>query len=651
MPGSFVTVLRAGGLSAGLATVSIACWSSPPNPEPLGSTSEFRSTLIVDETFAEGLGPAWFVLHPELAEISVGSPGSPELTLTPAARTAWYNNQQAVHVYRLVAGNFAITTDVAVESRSGGPLPPGFRLGGLSIRSAAGGPVAAYHAAYGAVAPAYGQGPGFELKSTVAGVSELAFTPLPSSHGQLRLCRFGTVIEALYRATPADPWIRADLRDRPDLPDTLAAGAIAYDYNATHEVRATFFGIQLHRLDEASECASLDDLTEAETGDPTSGETASSGSAGFTGGSEASAAPDASGDSASNRDLASSGDSASSNDSASSDSASSDSASSDSASSGDPSSGDPSSNDSASSGEGTSDSPASGDGASSENPASDSSTGDGTTDPWGSSTGDGTGGHGPASGDETGSPSSSASTGEPGPGCATAYPDAPDLASLSDEFDDPQTLACWIRRDEAEGELATYTGLRIEDSALHVLPEPSGWFDGHRGPFFYKLVTGDFRLEVAVTASSLASPTLPPSLPFNSAGIVVRAPRTPESLENWVMWDVGAQYNAQPNHEGKTTVNSDSTLYITEGGFSGRIRLCRLGARIELARDTGDGFVTIQVFERPDFPDMMQVGLCATAWNGHGGSPNVTIPADLQARWEYARFSPITSPGDCTAEP
>jgi len=244
----------------------------------------------------------------------------------------------------------------------------------------------------------------------------------------------------------------------------------------------------------------------------------------------------------------------------------------------------------------------------------------------------------------------------PGEDCVSIFDGDGDIGELNDEFDDASTLSCWFRNDEEEGTPAEFSTVDIDASTqdhLTLFPTPSGWFRDQDGPFFYKQVAGDFMVEVQVEATSLDDFSQPPSLPFSSAGILVRDPAssTLPNNENWVMYDVGRQ-QVFVGTEGKTTVQSDSDLILQEGPNSGRLRICRIGTTVILARRLAGEleFTERHVFDRPDFPDLLQVGMCATAFNVNGVRPDLTIEPDLRAAWDYVRYSSIETEADCLAE-
>jgi len=178
------------------------------------------------------------------------------MIIEPLAYTAWYNTSAAVHASSVVEGNFAATAEVAVMNRRGGVVAPQWRIGGLLMRSLDDGPIQSYLGGFGTPDRRTSQVPVFEFKSTVSSSSTIGSSSHPSGRGQIRLCRFGSTVRALYRSTSDDPWTVADTRERPELDGPLAVGPVAYNYHAIPDLRAEFESLDFTTLDSEDECES-----------------------------------------------------------------------------------------------------------------------------------------------------------------------------------------------------------------------------------------------------------------------------------------------------------------------------------------------------------------------------------------------------------
>jgi hypothetical protein len=206
-----------------------------------------------DDDFSGADPEPWQVLHPELADASIVGQ---QLRLRPDAMTVWYGNAEAFHQYVLVTGDFAMTSHVSVGNLQGGAAALDWRLGGLLVRDPGAGAIDAFHTAFGTMSAAQSNGMVVEYKSTVGGSSTLGFQTHPSGSGELRICRVGASIRAMFRADGANAWTLLDQRQRADFPATIAAGPMAYAYAPTGDFEARFDGVDFDPLTTMADCAS-----------------------------------------------------------------------------------------------------------------------------------------------------------------------------------------------------------------------------------------------------------------------------------------------------------------------------------------------------------------------------------------------------------
>lgn len=237
-----VTVLR--GLAALSATVLLGCQDTHGVDEQV-----FRA---ISDTF-DGPLDAWQVTHPHLAQFGVTDG---VLTVQPVRHTAWHAQQTAFGLHQSVDGDFSVTTDLEVSTLTGGAPEPLFRLAGLQIRTTNLQSVQAYEGSMGSAAPWLIQGLAFHTKTTVAGVSQYMHMPHPSGAGQIRLCRVGSTLRAMFRTSPADPWTIADERTRNELAGPVEVGPIAYDYNGAANFEARFDHVSFRTISSMDDCAS-----------------------------------------------------------------------------------------------------------------------------------------------------------------------------------------------------------------------------------------------------------------------------------------------------------------------------------------------------------------------------------------------------------
>ncbi len=243
---------------------------------------------------------------------------------------------------------------------------------------------------------------------------------------------------------------------------------------------------------------------------------------------------------------------------------------------------------------------------------------------------------------------------------AAQGPERDDLAALSDEFDDPASLANWKRvfREEKwnADQLERIDINRSTKGQMTLVPYTSSWYQDWRGVLVHKRVKGDFAVTTRVRATSRAGDG-PPRQMFSLAGIMIRTPRdvTPQTWrpggENYLFLSHGtANQPGTYQFEVKTTRDSRSELEITaSNGPEEEIRAVRLGEHFLLLRKNRQGDWTVhRRYHRPDMPEELQVGMTVyTDWQNvertQPAQHNRTVirqgNPDLIASFDYFRFA------------
>jgi hypothetical protein len=236
-----------------------------------------------------------------------------------------------------------------------------------------------------------------------------------------------------------------------------------------------------------------------------------------------------------------------------------------------------------------------------------------------------------------------------------------DIAPLSDDFDDPASLARWTSHAAAEGwpeMLKTVDVGRTVPGSLYLEPHTSGWYADFRAPFLFREVRGDFDVTTRLRAAGKSTPV--PTVTWSLAGLMAREPRstTMETWqprgENWVFVTTGvAARPGAPVIETKTTVNGRSALNLhpVEAGWI-ELRMVRTGPDfLILYRQDGQRAWTLhERFFRPDLPETLQVGVNAYTgwdaipelWNDAAAYNRQVIPgrdADMALTVDYVRFA------------
>lgn len=197
---------------------------------------------------------------------------------------------------------------------------------------------------------------------------------------------------------------------------------------------------------------------------------------------------------------------------------------------------------------------------------------------------------------------------------------------FNDNFDTPQDFLAgpangWtVLNENVAVEIST------EAQTLTMIPNPvarNAWFEQFQSPLLHQSVSGDFIAETSAQPFEQVGNNTP-VVGFNAAGFVIRDPASAPGMENWVMFNVGAQRDSTPfGVEVKTTVDSSSALElfdVTPGAFE--LRVCRTGGQFTyFYRSAGDAWTEVQPqndHNRTDFPSELQVGLMAGTWSGDG---------------------------------
>jgi len=240
------------------------------------------------------------------------------------------------------------------------------------------------------------------------------------------------------------------------------------------------------------------------------------------------------------------------------------------------------------------------------------------------------------------------------------------VSLLSDEFDDPATLADWQRIHQVEGWNADQLEVLDIDTTqpgrMFLMPHTVSWYQDWRGPLVHKSVTGDFVVTTEVHPTARDGVSLP-ATDFSLGGIMVRTPRaiTDPSTdwspggENYIFVSMGRANNSHGGsfeYEVKTTITSVSNLEIEPApAASSQLQIARIGEYVlALLRPAGGSWTVHRRYHRPDLPATLQVGLVAyTDWPGMGSTDpywhngNVVTGAgtnpDLAVGFEYLRFN------------
>lgn len=207
-----------------------------------------------DEFGGASLDPSWKLLN---ASIFTHAVKGGELVLTPTAWSMWYEGDQGPGVYKLVDGNFKVSTLVRVRQASQPGKPPSsdYQFGGLMARDPASDGAKGEN--YVFIVLGYrGDYLASEAKTTVDDSSTITAPSWPSGDGELRICRVGTRYRVYRRPIGGKTWEQIQDYTRNDLPQQLQVTLVAYALANSPDVIARF---DYYRV--STQVASLADCT------------------------------------------------------------------------------------------------------------------------------------------------------------------------------------------------------------------------------------------------------------------------------------------------------------------------------------------------------------------------------------------------------
>lgn len=235
-----------------IAVAAIVGWGcGSPTTKATPDLAMVTSQLPASDTFAgSALDPSWSVLHPEAVTLTVAG-GALTATLTRAA--LWYNGSEGVLVYKLVTGDFKLTSTVHARKASSPSQPPSppEELGGVSVRAPAAPPENYVHIVVGSDTTALAT----ETKTTVNSSSHYSFLSQATGDAELRVCRVGAAFQMLQRAPGATTWTLATTFMRPDLPSTLQAGLNLYSAASPFDLQVTYDEATFAAVATAADCS------------------------------------------------------------------------------------------------------------------------------------------------------------------------------------------------------------------------------------------------------------------------------------------------------------------------------------------------------------------------------------------------------------
>src|SRR5262249_9481408 len=189
--------------------------AAPPAPR-----IDAASVIPAGDTFdGVSLDGSWAVHNVERVDIHVAGG---QLRLAPHPNQVWLNNKEGALVYKLVAGDFKVTTTVHARLTAdlGKPLDHGFQGGGLMVRDQDSPPenLVFINAGVGTMDQL-----AILAESTKNGSSTSQQSPW-GADAELRICRTGGTFTTYKRNAGDTTWMQDFQVMRGDLPPVLQVG-------------------------------------------------------------------------------------------------------------------------------------------------------------------------------------------------------------------------------------------------------------------------------------------------------------------------------------------------------------------------------------------------------------------------------------------
>ena len=207
----------------------------------------------LSDTFdGSALDSSWTVYNPDLVDVTVVD-GS--LSLRPNQLILWFQASEGVLVYKLVKGNFKVTSTVHARKVSIPADPPDdyVHLGGLMARSPASDGLAAAEDYVFIVLGNDENDLSVETKITEGSMSTYVGPPWPSGDAELRICRVGATFNLYKRPVGAAVWEEAASFDT-NLPDELEVGPNIYSATAAPDLQVGFSEVVFAAVTTEADC-------------------------------------------------------------------------------------------------------------------------------------------------------------------------------------------------------------------------------------------------------------------------------------------------------------------------------------------------------------------------------------------------------------
>jgi len=213
---------------------------------------------------------------------------------------------------------------------------------------------------------------------------------------------------------------------------------------------------------------------------------------------------------------------------------------------------------------------------------------------------------------------------------------AAQLCVLNDDFNTSPLDSSWIHHQSEYYDFEVVNGHLVMDIDDATCNNNCPWYHSQSAGFIYKNISGNFEITSVVQAEEASGPNTGNDISNDTqlGGLMVRNGNT--ASENYVFNVVGTRFDI-PSIETKSTTNDNSGT-IEHFGISNtraELKMTREGPKFTMySRDIGAStWILRSTFMRPDFPDTLQVGVIAYAFESY--------PEDLLVKFDFVHFSEL----------
>ncbi len=176
------------------------------------------------------------------------------------------------------------------------------------------------------------------------------------------------------------------------------------------------------------------------------------------------------------------------------------------------------------------------------------------------------------------------------------------------------------------------------DSLSMIVLKKCNWEDAETGGMLYKIIDGNFNIELKLSISKRTNKSQTPDNGFQQAGIIIRSPE--KGTEHNLIFSMGTGGNEKPKYFLKTTTQGKTrTMVEKTDEFSGWLKIEKKGKHIAAFRksNAADSWVKVNEYDLEWLKGTMQAGFSVMArFAGDGPKQH----PDIRAIFSEIHFIP-----------